>query len=304
MDKEGLLKRLSVVEGLASASKLKRMLSMPFRYISAIVFREIIYKKKRKEKRVVCNTFFNSSMHLLLPSSTDIYLTGGKSHHSEIRLAKYLIQNLNKDETFIDVGGHYGYFTLLGSHRVGEGGEVFSFEASPNTYQILSKNCLPHQNIQCFHLAVSDVVGELEFYEFPNLYSEYNTLEIDQFKNEKWFSEYKPTLIQVKSVVLDDFISTHNINPKIIKIDVEGAEFNVINGMSNSLTKHSPIVIMEYLAAERFNNPHLKAESKLKSLGYKAHLIDDSGNLILLESVSNYFEQYEIESDNIVFCKD
>lgn len=77
-------------------------------------------------------------MNIALPASTDIYLTGGKSHDSEIRLAKFLIKNLNQGDNFVDIGAHYGYFTLLGAHLVGKGGRVF-FEPGKSTYSLLEK---------------------------------------------------------------------------------------------------------------------------------------------------------------------
>ena len=66
---------------------------------------------------------------------------------------------------------------------------------------------------------MSDSNEKLKFYEFPNLYSEYNSLDIEQFKNEKWFAEYKPKEVNIESIMLDDFLMDKDLNPKIIKID-------------------------------------------------------------------------------------
>ncbi len=303
MTKNKLIKKLNRVEKIASASKFQRMLTHPLKYFNAILFREIIYKRSKAEKAVSCKTFFDVRMNLLLPSSTDIYLTGGKSHDSEIRLAKFLINNLGAADTFVDVGAHYGYFSLLGSKLIGNNGSVYSFEASPTTYKVLSKNSKIETNIYSFNLAVSDEVSSLKFYEFPNLYSEYNTLEIDQFKNENWFSEYKPNEINIQSIILDDFLSDEKVYPKIFKIDVEGAENKVINGLSNYLTKNAPFVVIEYLSEERGNKEHQEAVNKLNSMGYFSFVIDKTGKLRKLESASKYLEGNNLESDNIVFSK-
>lgn len=303
MTENKLIEKLDRVEKIASASKFKRMLMHPFKYFNAILFREIIYKRRKVEKEVSSKTFFDTKMNLLLPSSTDIYLTGGKSHDSEIRLAKFLINNLNNSDTFLDVGAHYGYFTLLGSKLIGNKGSVYSFEASPTTYKVLSKNSKNETNINCFNLAVSDEVSSLKFYEFPNLYSEYNTLEIDQFRNENWFSEYMPKEISIQSIILDDFLSEEKVYPKIIKIDVEGAENKVINGLKNYLSHNSPLIVMEYLSKERGNKEHQEAENRLNSLGYSSFVIDKLGNLKKHDSISKYLEENKLESDNIVFVK-
>jgi FkbM family methyltransferase len=300
---ETLLNRLRSVEKIATASKFHRMLANPFKYFNAIGFREFGYKKHRREKEVIAKTFFGDSMHLLLPSATDIYLTGGKSHDSEIRLAKFLIRNLKPGDTFMDIGGHYGYFTLLGSHLVGKDGSVHSFEAAPKTFSILKKNASGHSNISIYNSAVSDEAGDLTFYEFPNLYSEYNSLDVDQFKNESWFSEFKPKEIKINSVVPDQFLAEYSIQPNVLKIDVEGAEYKVINGLKNHLSSHQPIVVIEYLSDERGNEAHRQAEKLLKSLGYSAFIIDNQGEKVTINDVPTYLDRLNLESDNVVFGK-
>ncbi len=303
MLQEALISKIKVVEKIASASKVRRMLRHPAKYIHAILFRELIYKRTKKEKEVVCSTFFDAPMHLLLPSSTDIYLTGGKSHPSEIRLAKFLIHHLHIGDTFIDVGAHYGYFSLLASKLVGDTGSVFAFEASPTTYEVLEKNKSNFENILVYHRAVSDEDTHLIFYEFPNLYSEYNTLDITQFKDEDWFAAYTPKSIKVKSIIPDAFLKAQKINPKVIKIDVEGAEYKVINGLKEFLTDNSPVIVMEYLSDERGNEAHIKAEKLLKSLGFQSFIIDDHGEPQAIASISNYLTLNSLESDNIVFMR-
>jgi FkbM family methyltransferase len=262
MDKKTLLSNINNVEKIASASKLMRMLGRPIRYIHAILFREITYKRTKKEKELICKTFFGTDMKILLPSSTDIYLTGGKSHDSEIRLAKYISSTLTENDIFLDIGAHYGYFSLLASSIVGEGGHVISFEAAPKTFRILNDNASKIRNIAVHNNAVSNAEGTLRFYEFPNLYSEYNTLDVSQFENEEWYKNTKPQEVKIQSVILDDFLND-NIKPQLIKIDVEGAEYRVIRGMKNHLQNNTPVIIMEYLSADRGNKEHKDAEEMI-----------------------------------------
>lgn len=252
---------------------------------------------------VLSETFFGLKMHLLLPSSTDIYLTGGKSHESETRLARFMINHLEPGDTFVDVGAHYGYFTLLGSKLVGPEGKVFTFEASPTTFNILDKNTCNRTNIKSFNLAVADEVSKLTFYEFPNLYSEYNTLDVNQFRSANWFSQYKPREVTIQTIVLDQFLSEHQAYPKMIKIDVEGAELKVINGLSNYLSEHSPLLVMEYLSQERGNEQHQEAVHLLNALGYLSYTIDGNGNLNPIKNINDYLNERKLESDNLVFLK-
>ena len=304
MSKKEFILKIKTVEKIASSSKLKRMLAHPIKYFFAILFRELIYKKTKREKEVISNTFFNSKMHLLLPSSTDIFLTGGKSHDSEIRLAKFLINYLENKDTFIDVGAHYGYFSLLASKLVGSLGKVYAFEASPTSYKIFHKNELNFKNIQGYNLVISDKNSYLTFYEFPNLYSEYNTLYINQYKDQDWIDEYAPKEVKVKSILLGNFLIEEGINPKIIKIDVEGAEFKVINGLKTYLLNKSPFIVMEYLSDNRGNEEHKKAEKLLSSLKFHPFIINTEGELEEVESISQSILNRSLESDNIVFVKE
>lgn len=303
MLKKSLLKKVLNVEMLAQASKFRRLLAHPFRYMFAILFRELIYAKTKREVACKVSTFFDTKMHLLLPSSTDIYLCGGKTHDSEIRLAKFLVQEVKEGDCFLDLGAHYGYFSLLASKIVGKTGQVHSFEPSPKTFNILQKNEGLQNNISAYNLAVSDLNEDLIFHEFPNLYSEYNAINIEQFKDASWYQKNQAQKIKVKSVKLDDFIAEKKLFPAMIKIDVEGAEFKVISGMMNFLQENAPILIVEFLESSRGNKEHKLAEKELNSLGYVAHKIDSNGELIAIHSASSYVDSSGLESDNIVYKK-
>ena len=73
------------------------------------------------------------------------------------------------------------------------------------------------------------------------------------FKNiENRFLNYSnnaPSMISenkiIKSISLDELVKTKKINPKFIKIDVEGAEFSVLQGMRNILENFTPIIMIE-----------------------------------------------------------
>lgn len=303
LKKEELLAAIKNVEFLGSCSKLQRLLTHPLKYSLAIIFREWIYKKTKEAKEVSCKTFFGRRMQVLLPAATDIYITGGKSHDSEVRLAKFLVHNLNYGDVFLDVGAHYGYFTLLGSVLTGESGRVFAFEASPVSHRVLKKNTERYSNITAKNLAVSDKEGSLTFYEFPNLYSEYNSMDITQFENESWFELFPPGKISICTLRLDSYLEANNIFPKAIKIDVEGAEYKVVAGMENFLKYHSPVIIMEYLSEQRGNKAHRQAEALLKQWNYLAYAIDTEGKIFPLESTDVYMKIQSADSDNIVYCR-
>lgn len=303
MQQEDLLKKLESVSNLAAGSKLSRLLAHPKRYLHAFFFRELVYKKNRQEKEVYCNTFFDQGMRILLPCSTDIYLTGGKSDESELRLAKFMISNLKAGQKFADVGAHYGYFSLLAAELVQASGKVYSFEAAPRTFNVLQKNISKIPQATAINAAVSDKNGTMTFYEFPTLYSEYNTLDVDQFKNENWYEEQKPNKVKVKTITLDDFLNNEAKSLDLIKVDVEGAEHLVVKGLQKHLTQKAPMIVMEYLSQKRGNTSHREAEEFMKQLGYGAYVIQRDGSLMGISSVESHMTEKKLDSDNIVFQK-
>jgi FkbM family methyltransferase len=304
MNRTTLLSELDKVESIAKASRIGRLLTRPFRYVFAILYREWVYKKNKQAKEVVCQTFFGQEMHILLPSSTDIYLTGGKSHESEIRLARLLIQVLKEGDVFVDAGAHYGYFSLLAAGLVGSRGKVLAFEAAPATFEILQKNSAALGNITAHHLALSDRESELVFYEFPNQYAEYNALDIAQFEKEGWIGENPPREYRVQAVSLAGFLAKENLRPTLIKIDVEGAEYQVIQGMQTFLMSANPIIVMEYLSGARSSEVYARSEALLVSLGYLPFAIEADGTLLPIKSAEQWMSEMKIASDNIVFRKE
>ncbi len=242
-------------------------------------------------------------MQLLLPSGMDIYLTGGKAHPSETRLARFLIDRLNPGDTFLDIGAHYGYFALLASTLVGARGRVAAFEAAPATFRVLAQNAHATDNLTAHHRAVSDDSNPLLFYEFPNLYAEYNSLNIEQFRSQPWFAGNPPRQVYVPAVRLDDFLMETDLRPDLIKIDVEGAEDRVLAGAQTYLERFSPLVAMEYLSAERGNTAHLRAEGQLRQLGYSPYRIRENGTLRPVAGAASYLHEQGMESDNLVFVR-
>ncbi len=287
---------------LAAATRWRRLAHRPLAYPAAQIFRNLVYPFTHRAITVGCHTFFGHPLRVMLPSGMDLFLTGGKTHDSELRLARYLIRHLERGNTFLDVGAHYGYFSQLAARCVGETGRVVAFEAAPATYAVLRANTTA-DNMEAWHRAVSDAAGEIELLEFPNLYAEYNTLEADRYAGESWYEGNAPRVVRVAAVKLSDFLRDQHIAPDIIKIDVEGAEYRVISGLVEYLETNSPAIAMEYLAEERDNRVHREAETTLNGLGYRTNCIDGAGHIRPVDQVDRYLADHQLDSDNIVFTR-
>ncbi len=237
-------------------------------------------------------------MQVVLPSATEIFLFGAKTHDSEIRLTRFLLRSLRPGDVFCDVGAHFGYFSLLAAHLVGERGKVFSFEASRSTFEILEKNVAPFPSIHAFHRAACDEDKTLTFNEFTALFSEYNSLVLPE--NAGWLRRNPPRQIQVAGVRLDDFFAEKNAVPSLVKIDVEGAELQVLKGMQRLLERHSPVLVMEYLRENTQNQAHQLALEFARRLGYQPFLIAADGEIERCADVEKTLAERKLTSENVV----
>ncbi len=136
---------------------------------------------------------------------------------------------------FVDIGANIGTYTLVVSEI--QTATVISVEAHPVTFIQLQNNVATNQreNVISRNVAITD-------YEGVVLFSDYSDSAINMIVTE---GKEKSGIIQVPSTTIDNLIddSSHNHNPVIIKIDVEGYEFSVLNGASRCLPKVSIIQI-------------------------------------------------------------
>lgn len=157
----------------------------------------------------------------------------------------FITKNINKGDTFLDIGTHVGFFSIIASKIVGETGKIYSFEMNHSNYSHLlahirineSKNIIPH------NWAVSDKSGIIEF--FNNTDNDGGHSLWDCGKHEfNIKSKKNPKNIISYSIAIDDYFDS-NRKVNFIKIDTEGAEVLVLKGMENLLKRDKPIVVAE-----------------------------------------------------------
>ena len=167
----------------------------------------------------------------------------------------------------------------------------------------MKKNLENRPNIQVFHNALTDSEMDLIFYEFPVLYSEYNTLHVAQFEHEKWFKKFQPIENTVKGITLDAVFEKFALKNTVIKIDTEGAEAQVIAGARAVLAHQNLVIIMEFLTDINKNEGHHQAFTMLIEAGFNAYFIEKNGEISILIDIEMYFLNHPSESDNFVFIK-
>ncbi len=128
-----------------------------------------------------------------------------------------------------DVGAHFGYYTLLASKLVGPEGRVLAFEPSPpnlaRLYRHIELN--RYSNVQVLELAIGDREGIVRF-------------EARAGSGLGHLAADGPTEVKVTRL---DALQGHPL-PKVIKIDVEGAEVGVLQGAASLLAAAKPSIFL------------------------------------------------------------
>jgi FkbM family methyltransferase len=158
-----------------------------------------------------------------------------------------------KGDTVVDLGAYLGRYTLTSSNLVGENGKVIAIEGDPSHYEMLKKNLKLNKvsNVTAISCMVGSkdmrlIVGSEDNYlivsakDTHNNYQEYSYKEFDETGRAKIGN----TIVNLNT--LDNLlIKEHGISEvNWMKIDVEGAELEVLKGAHNILSNSKRIKLL------------------------------------------------------------
>jgi FkbM family methyltransferase len=172
-----------------------------------------------------------------------------------------------------EVGGHIGYFSLFFKSLVRDG-EVIVFEPGQNNLPYIRRN-VHGKNITLVEIAVGLETGQLILY-LDSLTGQNNSI-LNDFKGLKSniarsFIKVTVTPSEVECISLDQFYAEEDNGPDFIKIDVEGAEFDVLAGAKKCIQRRLPAIMVEVQFKEA------EVSEFLSGLGYL--LFDPSGQVL------------------------
>lgn len=169
----------------------------------------------------------------------------------------------------IDIGANVGHYTKRFSELVGQNGRVISFEPVPETFALLAANVqlFPYRNVTLLNAAISNKFDLIEM-SIPSfdtgLKNFYQArLAIDTPSQES---------LSVITLSLDSLNISKHIS--LVKIDTEGHESQVIEGMVDIILRDHPTLIVE-------TNSH-DIEKKLINMGYRTKKLSGSPNMLFL----------------------
>jgi FkbM family methyltransferase len=186
---------------------------------------------------------------------------------------------LKKGDTFLDIGANIGQHSMFAGAIVGEHGRVHSFEPIPRIYSQLNESVEKNnfQNRFTLHnFALGDHDHSLE------LFLEKNNIGGSSFVEKTGRAEH--ITVHIKK---GDDVLTSEKNISLVKIDVEGYEYEVLEGIHETLVRHMPVIILEFSYISYKNKSSTHAEkilSILTDIGYTLYDIEDNMNVITSHS--------------------
>lgn len=230
----------------------------------------------------------------------DFYLQNAYENFSADLLLNFSKGNM----LFIDIGAHYGFYTLLLGTKFPDC-KIISFEPAPQNFEILKMNLKINnlEKIEIYDFAVSDK-------------NEIKDFNIGERSSQSGFYEHNMSkiikTIQIKTITLDSFLKDALKVPTFIKIDTEGHEMCVLEGMKNILETTEDIKLLIEFNPEllkRAGNKPGDLFRKINHFGFDIYVIDDElrETYKLVENDfdhwDNYFNEGNYKRDYFnIFC--
>ena len=289
MEKQNFLSK--VLQKYISNKDIREFKGNLFYYTFYRIIRKFL---KGNIKVLICNFFINVSTNKKNMSNGLL----NKCYFGDETILSVIKKTSDQKKVFLlDCGSNYGFYSFYVA-SLSLGNQVLAFEASPETFNSFKANLELNnfRNIDCRNLAISEVSGK-----FISFYESYNDWESsathNKFKNNK--------IVNIETTTIDQELSKKDLSNfvVIIKLDIEGNEFNAIQGSKDTISKYEPLITIE-LSIYNFNNQNYNFNFFRKFLNefkYKIYddklvplsietLIDRIGNLDRShQTIGNYF---------------
>lgn len=192
-----------------------------------------------------------------------IYWEGGALNFEYTDIFVKLIRRV---KGFYDIGANIGYYSLLAASE-NPTATIVGFEPASGPLHYFRKNVDANSfsQIRVEDIALSDIQGELTFFEIKNRKYTYLTHNLAGESNAGSKTSGKNFVpVQVKATTLDAYVSQHHDVVDLIKMDTEGTEHLILQQASQTIAAQKPIIICETL----FNTIEAELDATMRAHGY------------------------------------
>jgi len=178
---------------------------------------------------------------------------------------RILLNCLDKERSFVDVGANIGYYSVLCMPLVKQ---VFAFEPDPRILPALESNLSQMSNATLCSYAVSNKSGSMKF-ALGRDSAVSHLVSKDDVAGDH---------IVVQTITIDDFASKNDFLMVALKIDVEGHDFQVLLGSASTIQRDQPLILTEFNLGGNTTNNFKNLFNWLSKLEYSifAFVIADS----------------------------
>ena len=179
----------------------------------------------------------------------------------------FILENSKPGDTLIDIGANKGGFLYWMIKRAGANGKAIGFEPQTFLYRFLkdyfSGSKYPQVTIEQYALSDKE--------ENATMIIPYNGKDSSPGASIHFTLEDSPMARAetVTTVTLDSYCALHNLQPALIKIDVEGHELKVIKGSLKTLGMYKPKIILECEGLQVGRDSVQETFGHILALGYK-----------------------------------
>lgn len=158
---------------------------------------------------------------------------------------KFLANLELKGQTIFDVGAFTGLFTMFFARAVGKSGKVIAFEPNPSLCIKIKENLLLNNfdNVEVMQLALGRE-KKREVLAFPSMIPGVGSIE--EHEKTRILKQRSARTIEIDVDTIDNLIAAEKVpTPYFIKIDVQGAELDVLIGASDTIKRCRPKLLIE-----------------------------------------------------------
>jgi FkbM family methyltransferase len=158
-------------------------------------------------------------------------------------------------DTVYDVGGHHGLMAVVASKAVGGTGRVITFEPNPVAREFLAENLQLNrvENVRVEPIGLSDQEGRFDFYIQEGRRVSWNSSFVREMADPHGTADR----VKVDVRTLDSYVRESKLPPRLVKIDTEGTELQVLLGAAETIERHRPALLIEMnpVSARRAKTP-------------------------------------------------
>jgi len=223
-------------------------------------------------------------------------LNTGQYDMTEVGLCKFLLQACLNDNgpgvVAIDCGANIGVHTIEWGKMLHNQGTVVAFEPQESVYYALCGNIAINN---CFNVTAynSAVGGKNDIIDIPkpNYFQPgtFGSMEIKQHAKSENIGQDLNAMAQVEQIMLDK-LPVQRLD--FIKIDVEGMEFDVLDGAKKMIEKHKPIMLIEIIKIDKE-----QMQNRLSSMGYEYYPF--GGNFLAVHKSAKIASRISLEDGNL-----